>query len=72
MSGAGSLIDLWISKISKMQNTDGILILTAEGTKNKIAKTSKIYLNILFFVTSAVRISLPSVLCIIKARPFAS
>ena len=28
-----------------MQNTDGRLILTAEVTKNKIGKTSKIYLN---------------------------
>ena len=29
----------------KIQNTDGRLILTAEVTKNKIAKTSIIYLN---------------------------
>ena len=28
-----------------MQNADGRLILTAEVTKNKIGKTSKIYLN---------------------------
>ena len=28
-----------------MQNTDGLQILTAKVTKNKIAKTSKIYLN---------------------------
>ena len=28
-----------------MQNTDGRLILMAEVTKNKIGKTSKIYLN---------------------------
>ena len=65
----------------EVQNTDGRLILTAEVTKNKIAKTSKIYLNNLFkyillvlailffliyyFVTSAARISLPSVFCIL-------
>ena len=29
----------------EMQNIDGTLILTAEVTKNKIAKASKIYLN---------------------------
>ena len=34
-----------VIKLSKMQNTDGRLILTAEVTKHKIAKTSKIYLN---------------------------
>ena len=59
---------------SERQNTDGRLILTAEVTKNELAKTSKIWANffkyillvlaILFFVTSAVRISLPSVFCI--------
>ena len=38
MSGAGSLVDL-------DQYTYGRLILTAELTKNKIAKTSKTYLT---------------------------
>ena len=47
MCGAGSLVHLetWISKLFKMQNLDGRLILTAEVTKNKMAKTTKIYFN---------------------------
>ena len=28
-----------------MENTDGRLILTAEGAKNKMTKTAKIYFN---------------------------
>ena len=60
-----------------MQNIDGRLILTAEVAKNIMAKKTRIYFNwasllkyilvvlvILFFATSAVRISLPSIFCI--------
>ena len=37
-------------KLHKMQNTDGRLIVTAEVTKNKIAKTSKIICLNLFYL----------------------
>ena len=48
-----------------MHNTDGRLILTAEVTKNKMFKYILLVLAILFFVPSAVRISMPSVFCIL-------